>query len=177
MKKISLFLVLPLFLITTILTSCKRKCASFEGAGTDIWLGKTHVIAPSAFTPNNQDGINDTYSFGVVNPPSASGESQITAIAVKDFRMEISKPGELLFETFAWGGVWNGQSKSGKKIDGLVDVQYSISDYDNHVSEGSFKLFVVPSGCLEECMQKHIFGDMINPNDGLMTTTKENFCH
>lgn len=90
--------------------------------------------------------------------------------------MEISKNGQLLFETYTWGGAWNGKSIKGKKIDGLVDVEYNISDVDGNMSEGNFKLFVVPSGCLQECMQTHVFGDMINPYEGVVNQTKEQFC-
>lgn len=174
-KNATLFLLL-LSVIAATSFSCTQKCADADGAGTEIWLGKTQVIAPSAFTPNNQDGLNDSYTFlQVIEAPDTSQQSG-AALHIKDFRMEISKGGEFLFETYTWGGSWNGKNANGKKIEGLVDVTYNVSDNDGHVSEGSFKLFVVPSGCLQECMQKHIFGDMIHPYQGVINPTKETFC-
>lgn len=160
------------------LVSCERKCSSPDGAGASIWLGQTNIIAPSAFTPHNEDGINDTYTFYQVTaaPPPGSGQ-QGAALTVKDFGMEILRGGQLIFETHTWGASWNGKTSSGKRVDGLVDVQYTISGFDGEVSEGSCKLFVVPrSSCLQTCMHAHILGDMIDPYEGAVKPTKETFC-
>lgn len=177
MKRNFTLLLLSTAILSTGLLSCRRKCASAEGAGTDVWLGETHIIAPSAFTPFSEDHINDRFSFIRIVKPDAGGEPpQIAAPKIKDFGMEIRRGGELLFETYTWGGSWDGKTPKGKKVDGLVDVEYRISDFDGNVSEGTFKLFVVPPGCLQECMRSHVFADMIDPNVGVAYPTKENFC-
>lgn len=177
MRKSAILFLLTVSTIAALFISCTPKCASTDGAGTEIWLGKTHVIAPSAFTPNNHDGINDVFKFVQVTAAPDTSQQSTAALQIKDFRMEITKGGEFLFETYAWSNGWNGKNSKGKKVEGLVNVTYSISDYDGHVSEGNFSLFVVPSGCLQECMQKHIFGDMIHPYDGVVNQTAETFCH
>lgn len=177
--KIGFKYLLPSLAIASIMVAgCKQKCASANDTGTQIWLGKTHVIAPTAFTPHNHDGLNDTYRFVQIGQVADDTTQQnLTGIKIKDFRMEVSKGGILIFETYTWGAAWNGKNAKGNKVDGLVDVAYSISDVDGNISEGSFKIFVVPSGeCLKECMQGHIFGDMIHPYEGIVNDTKETFC-
>lgn len=175
MKTNTLF-VFTLFSLLLTSAACKRKCASAEDTGSDIWLGKTHIIAPSAFTPNNQDGINDTYALIELKSAPDTSQQTIAALSIKNFGLQITRDGELLFESYTWPGTWNGKNKNGKTIDGLVDVQYNLIDYEGYSTEGSFKLFVVPNGCLQECLQNHIFGDMINPYEGVTYPTKETFC-
>ena len=179
MKRNFTLLLLSTAVLSISLLSCRRKCAPAEGAGTEIWLGETHVIAPSAFTPYGEDHINDRFSFIQIGKPVSPGSGepqQIAAPKIKDFGMEIRRGGELLFETYTWGGSWDGKTAKGKKVDGIVDVEYRISDFDGNVSEGTFKLLVVPQGCLQDCMRSHVFADMIDPQQGVVYQTKENFC-
>lgn len=177
MKRKATNLLLPSLLLATALLSCNRKCATPDGAGLSVWLGKNQIIAPTAFTPANQDGVNDTFGFYLVTEAPDSNMQQGPAEKIKDLGVEISRGGMLLYEAHGWGSTWDGKSSSGKRIEGLVDVEYSVSDVDGNVSEGNFKLFVVPSGdCLQDCMREHIFGDMIDPYQGLTKPTKEEFC-
>lgn len=178
MKRKATTLLLPsTLLLAAALMSCNKKCATPDGAGLSVWLGKTQIIAPTAFTPANNDGINDTFGFYMVDSPPDTNAQLGPVQKIKDLGMEITRGGMLLYEAHGWGSTWNGKSKTGKRVDGLVDVAYSISDMDGNVSEGSFKLFVVPSGdCLQECMRDHIFGDMVDPYAGVSKPTKEEFC-
>ena len=177
MKRNATLLLLSTFLLTITLLSCRRRCVPADGAGIQLWLGKTQIIAPSAFTPANEDGINDTFGFVMVTEAPVSGTPpQVTAQKIKDFGMEIRRGGMLLNEAHGWGSTWNGKTSAGKRVEGLVDVAYSISDTDGNVSEGTFKLFVVPPGCLQECMHSHVFGDMIDPYQGAVLPTHETFC-
>lgn len=175
MKGKKRLLISGLIIFSTVLFSCKRKCASPDGMGTQFALGSYELIAPTAFTPN-ADGLNDTYRFHLINPQGNQSGQQITAEVVKNFRLEITRNGQLVFETYAWGNAWNGKNKLGQRIDGVVNAHYSISDIDGNAAEGDFNIFVVPNGCLEDCMINHIFEDMIDPVSGPINQTKETFC-
>lgn len=177
MKRNFTLFLLSTVLLSATLMSCKRKCASPDGTGLNIWLGDIHILAPSAFTPGNQDGVNDLFMFYMVNKVVDGQAPQAASLKVKDLGMEIRRGGILLFEGHGWGTQWDGKNASGKRVDGLVDVEYSLSDYDGNVAEGTFKLFVVPtSSCLQPCMASHVFGDMIHPYEGVTKSTKEQFC-
>lgn len=177
MKRKATNLLLPSLILASALMSCNRRCVTPDGAGLSVWLGKTQIIAPTAFTPANGDGVNDTFEFYMVSAAPDSNSQQGLAEKIKDLGMEIRRGGILLYEAHGWGSTWNGKGTNGKRVEGLVDVEYSVSDFDGHVSEGTFKLFVVPSGdCLQECMREHVFGDMIDPYQGVVKPTKEEFC-
>lgn len=177
MKRKATNLLLPSLILASALFSCNRKCADPQGAGLNVWLGEYRIIAPTAFTPANNDGVNDTFGFYVISEVPDSNVQQGPTEKIKDLGMEIRRGGILLYEGHGWGSSWDGKGSNGKRVEGLVDVQYSISDFNGNVSEGTFNLFVVPAGgCLRECMENHIFGDMIDPYHGVSKPTQEEFC-
>ncbi len=170
------FLPSCLILIFTVLTSCKKDVSKIEfckGETTIIESGiitdSTSLFIPTAFTPN-ADGLNDLFC--------------LLGKGIEGYQMTIYDNSRPIYQNDStltydpYNGLWNGK-KEGKYVN---SGNYKYELIGSFINGSPFNIIgdisviypkeysseTIYSGC-ESC----IFGDMINPREGIEYLTNE----